>query len=229
MQTDQIQQYDNDGSEDATSPNRSIKITIAERLGTDGYCVVKDTISFSDFTSLAKTLGHCEHFSDIKLRPGANSYIMTSKTVPIHNDCPLIDYIGWYCKAQDPLKGENILVDFHLVLQQLPNPIIDKLKKIKLTYPNYKSNTTEETFLLTEAPKMPNIFFAPWLIIDNNQDWLQEVLSLVLDKIRDCCFSIRLSPGQALFVDNHRILHGRNALTENSQRWLKRIWIKKHA
>jgi alpha-ketoglutarate-dependent taurine dioxygenase len=38
--------------------------------------------------------------------------------------------------------------------------------------------------------------------------------------------SIRLSPGQVLVVDNHRVLHGRASLLKESARRLRRFWIR---
>ena len=35
-----------------------------------------------------------------------------------------------------------------------------------------------------------------------------------------------LVPGEMVFVDNHRVMHGRAAIPANSKRHLKRFWIR---
>jgi alpha-ketoglutarate-dependent taurine dioxygenase len=38
--------------------------------------------------------------------------------------------------------------------------------------------------------------------------------------------TIRLKAGESVFIDNNRILHGRGPIQEDSQRLIKRVWIK---
>jgi alpha-ketoglutarate-dependent taurine dioxygenase len=37
---------------------------------------------------------------------------------------------------------------------------------------------------------------------------------------------LRLKPGDALFIDNRRLLHGRRAIAHDSRRTLHRLWVR---
>jgi alpha-ketoglutarate-dependent taurine dioxygenase len=39
--------------------------------------------------------------------------------------------------------------------------------------------------------------------------------------------NIRLNEGETLFINNNRMLHGRDAINAGSKRFLKRVWIKR--
>jgi alpha-ketoglutarate-dependent taurine dioxygenase len=73
------------------------------------------------------------------------------------------------------------------------------------------------------------VFYAPWLISHDSHQGLGGafVADLIAQSLSNS-IRVRLAPGQSLFIDNQRMLHGRDALATTSMRWLTRWWIKAH-
>lgn len=189
-------------------------------LKKDGYVHIKKKLRYSVFHDLCSNLGQIVSLTDICLIPGNKSYLANYKAIPLHNDSPLINYIGWFCKAQDNVDGANYLVDSRTVLSTLSAEELKILSQIKIFYPGIKNK--EETFLLTENQNSYHVYYAPWLIKNKEHS---ELLSYFDSQLIKNMFSIKLKPGEALFLDNNRFLHGRNSISTDSNRFLSRAWI----
>lgn len=68
------------------------------------------------------------------------------------------------------------------------------------------------------------LFYAPWLAASAQSD---AAVALLMQRIENAPVDhrIALKAGDVLFLDNGRMLHGRDSLDVGSPRWLTRYWI----
>jgi len=85
--------------------------------------------------------------------------------------------------------------------------------------------------LVTEKSTRTEVYYAPWLLADSYDENQRRVLAKFTDFLRakeeTQLVRIRLKAGESLFIDNNRMLHGRGSISQNSKRFLKRVWIKR--
>ena len=74
-----------------------------------------------------------------------------------------------------------------------------------------------------------SVLFEPtafWLVNEDLSIKQQEAFDTFNEAVRFAqTIQLKLKPGECLVIDNRRMLHGRTALEDNSNRLLKRYWI----
>lgn len=195
---------------------------IEKEIQENGFYYNKKAYSPHGFFLIASKLGNCESFSEIKIDRKSKIYINQPKTVPLHTDSPLIKYIGWHCIKQDEIDGSSILSDGYKVLSDLDEHHIKIIKMITIHYPDCEKNKFLKTSVLTEKNNKKMIYYAPWLL---EESAYKDTLDFFNENLLKHAFSVRLDVGEILFVDNKRMLHGRDPISENSVRVLRRVWI----
>lgn len=197
----------------------------------DGYAVIREIGTPQDFERHAASLGERIAEELIALRDGAHAYVARPAAVPLHTDHPDVDRIGWFCHEQDQADGASWLLDTRPVLEGLPAVVLEELRRTKLyCQPVHEGAPMEVRAVLSGVPSHPSVYFPPWRVEPEPISWNRAALRLLVDRLaeaqRTSCIHVRLAPGDALFVDNARVLHGRGPLHPGSQRRLKRLWLR---
>lgn len=184
--------------------------------------------SAAEYVQLAEKIGTIVGREAIRLREGAHAYVARPGPVPLHTDQPEVDVIAWRCEAQDPEDGANWLLDTQPIVQEFDPQIRLGLEKVMLECPPLSGGPPTLHFPVLR----PNgyLFCSPWLRSVDGPPESQAFLDLLRLKIKDRArqnlVRIRLEPGQILWIDNHRIMHGRGPINKDSQRLLQRLWIQ---
>lgn len=203
---------------------------IMEALRERGFAVAHGPLDRIGYIELARQLGDLVAEESIALRPGAHAYVAKPGSVPLHTDHPEVDIIGWLCEAQDDSDGASLLLDTRPVVASLAESERETLRRVRLACPPLAGGPPTGTWpVLRQANDGVAVFCSPWLRAVGASDDEAEALERFRDHLSSAAAApaeVQLVPGEALFVDNRRVLHGRRAIAESSRRRLWRVWLR---
>lgn len=219
---------------------------ILQRVNEKGFVHIQNSLSQVDYERLVRDVGVVVSRSDIRLDPDRVRLQQITRKIKerpsayrpealsFHSDNPTVDLLSWYCVEQDKEDGSVLLLDTSDLTDNFSSSQLEELSAIRIWFSERIQDTEEEK--LTEAPVLSRtasgyaVYYQPWLF---SQNMAPEMVSLLdefaayLRRKRDSdLIRIQIRAGECLFIDNHRMLHGRAALTENSKRHLVRYFIR---
>lgn len=188
-------------------------------------------LSLSTYAELAGELGKVVGQERIALRPGAHAYVAKPGRVPFHTDHPDVDVITWYCEEQDADDGASLLVDLTPILQTMEPGLRTLLQRVELECPPLAGGPpAERRPVIRPRGERFDVFCSPWLRsawpVAEHERAIENFRQLVSAHAKADVIRIRLEVGDALLVDNRRVLHGRDAIAAGSRRTLHRMWIQ---
>ncbi len=202
-------------------------------LARDGFAHLAGPLDPLTYQRLAEGLGEIVGRERVALRPEAHAYLAKPGPVPLHTDQPQIEVIGWLCQEQDADDGASRLLDSRPIVTALSEAERRLLREVELWTPPLNGGPPTETWpVLRQGRDGDEVFWSPWLRSVSDRSDYGEALGLFRDRISAAaaaCLSIRLAAGEAVFIDNRRVLHGRGRLMESSRRCLLRVWIRRRA
>jgi hypothetical protein len=216
---------------------------VRDRLPHEGYVHIVRVLPEEVFTEAAKQLGTIELRTDIRVDAEADDALRRARDplhadrpsvyraegLTYHTDSPVIDVLAWYCVEQDAVDGTSALVDTGDVAEHFNDGELAMLSRVRV---RTMSRDAENHEIIHEYPLLEagKVYYAPWLL---SPDLNEEERSLagrfadyLTQKDATAPIRIRLKPGETLFVDNHRILHGRSTIPPDSRRHLVRLYIR---
>ena len=216
-----------------TTDERIIKSTLSENLITNyveaiekgldefGYFVIADKLELNDYYHICNKLGVIINTTNIEVNENSNRLFNKSDAMPFHTDAHDVDIVSWYCQTQDDVDGQSILIDMKDIEYFFDKNEIELLGNVMIKYPIYKR------FYVGIHPLYKNkkLYYAPWLKVDysnKESELIQKFDKIIEEKDKIYC---PLKKGQSLFVNNLRVLHGRNEIQSNSKRLLYRTHI----
>ncbi len=137
--------------------------------------------------------------------------------------------LAWYCVAQDAVDGTSALIDTGDVTQHFDADDLAVMSRIRV---RAMMRDAENREIVCEYPLFVGgkVYYAPWLLCPDLDEKESDVAARFADYVaeKDATepIRIRLKPGEMLFVDNHRILHGRSSIPPDSRRHLVRLYIR---
>lgn len=201
---------------------------VADALMTSG-------IGRASFESLEAYVRTCENLGDILAihdvwqPPGSGPPAGSPESIPFHCDGPVPDVVAWFCVRQDEEAGESLLADTVPILRGLEPEQRAHLRSVAIPYfddahPGGPVGTCPLLRGHDEADWRIN--YTPWHLPEMGEEQKAAVAAFdhALSTVRPT--SYRLAPGEAIFVDNWRILHARGLLRADSRRHLKRVWLR---
>jgi len=214
-----------------------------EALHRVGFCLLDTVLSAEEFHPFCRSFGAVIDDTTVAVRDSLASrprrYLSSPGPVPLHSDHPDARYVAWWCERQDHDNGASLLYDSCWLEADLKAEQIEALRALRLPCPDrYGVQPTHTELVLVNSCGRERFYFAPWhaSALLRKSDTTGEERSALVHLIRVLerrqrerkLHAIRLEAGQVLIVDNHRILHGRNEISENSPRKLRRVWIEEH-
>jgi len=162
-------------------------------------------------------------------RPGVHR----ADGLSLHSDRPTVNLLSFYCLEQDRRDGALILVDTSDIAAHFTKPERANLEKIEIPYSQRDPHTNVEAYghqpLLARRGKRWQVYFAAWFLpppANNDQArLLQKLSAYVAHRREQGAIALRLLPGESVFIDNQRMLHGREAIAPDSKRHLIRYFI----
>jgi alpha-ketoglutarate-dependent taurine dioxygenase len=154
------------------------------------------------------------------------------KALEFHTDYPGARFVGWWGVAQDEDGGARDLVDGLTAVQRLSAESAACLRRTPITsYGRDRLPRVQWPLLFRRGPGLdPGINYNPFgwperTSVEATHALLEFRLAL-REQFARAPLSVRLLPGQSLWIDNWRMLHGRGAIDPHATRHLKRIWIQ---
>jgi hypothetical protein len=203
------------------------------RLRSDGFVVVRDIATREAFERVAGSFGESLTSTVVELRTRGATYLSRSDAIPFHTDHPNVDVIGWWCERQDEEDGASLLLDGRALVESLDREARIALEGVFLPCPallELSTKSHDERCVVSSTDAGPSIYYADWLrprcfTTGAAAAWnlLRAGLSADGGKLRR---DVRLGAGDALFIDNRRMLHGRGVLAPMSRRRLRRVWLR---
>jgi hypothetical protein len=220
--------------------------TILEALKTDGYAYVKQPLSLNEFELISKSIGTIELKTDIKIDPdqvrlqnqarttGGRPSTYQAEALDFHSDNPRINVLAWYCLEQDEVDGALYLVDTDSVAEYLSQDELEILTRTYVMYAHYRAGSNKEELLkepvLTAVGARYRVSYQSWLLLDKYTEEQTAALNRFSDYIREMQktsrIRVRLEKQQSVFIDNRRLLHGRDSLPPDSKRHLIRLYLR---
>jgi hypothetical protein len=207
----------------------AIDATIRQR----GYVHVRGPLDLAAYRRIADALGVVVAEEVIALRPGAHAYVAKSGPVPLHTDQPQVEIASWLCIQQDEQDGASLLFDARPTIEALTADQRALLRRVYLSCPPVAGGPPRLRFPVLRPGRDSDLLFcSPWLQsadqIVEHQAALDELRNILSAAAKEQSIDVHLAPGDALFIDNQRVLHGRRAIAEASRRQLHRLWIIRH-
>ncbi|PRA80177.1 hypothetical protein CQ054_21310 [Ochrobactrum sp. MYb29] len=204
---------------------RALSRSEQETLSRNGW-VALHNVSHSDFDHITNNLATRLYDSDIKLDAGRTHFVTKPLAIPYHCDSPRAGFIAWHCISTGSQSVPIKLVDTWKVLSSFDQEIVSALSETRLGFNcritgNFCSLPVVNYYGNDE--NRPIVFFNPWNIPKNLTSLCHAALVSFEKALNDeFPARINLQPGDVLVIDNHRIVHGRDALDEGTDRHLKR-------
>ncbi len=206
---------------------------VLKELDSQGWS--KFPIRSCEISKLISNLGHIIMENDVRIVKTSPALVTSSEGLPPHTDHHLSQYIMWHCVTQDSQGGHSIIVDGLHIFRTMPSEVREVLRSIRLKEHTVFQGDVGHHPLIYETGSGERIYypvlFEPtefWLVNDllsNEQRMAFDAFNKAVKEAVSVC--IKLNPDECLVVDNGRILHGRTAIHDESDRLLKRYWIGK--
>jgi hypothetical protein len=223
----------------------ALSVEIFKIIKVHGFVHIKQPLSQNAYEALVHRLGSIELRTDIvvdaklnQLQQMSRKYIGNRPSVyqvaslAFHTDRPNCDVLGWYCVEQDEVDGATQLLDTRDIEDYLTPAELSVLSGVNVSYTIRNASNKEEIFyepLLSKNNATYRVFYVPWNLSNpcNREQTalLEKFYEYVVNKQRTQLIKIRLAPKECVFIDNHRMLHSRGKLPENSKRHLIRYYI----
>jgi hypothetical protein len=228
--------------EDAVRIAHEIRTSLEQQ----GWFHLREKISLPQYDTLCEYVGHLELRTDVRVdeerfkelrtdNPAARlrPTVYSPAGLDLHTDRPTADFLGWYCVAQDAEDGTLRLLDLWPVLAGLAEETLALLRSVPMRYHLPDALNGEQCLtepLLSRSAARDKVYFAPWHVEPNLSPAQKEAVEIfekaVNQQATDASLHVRLEPGESLFVDNRRFLHGRGAIAPKSRRHLVRYYIQ---
>jgi hypothetical protein len=176
----------------------------------------------------ANLFGQNWHHDEIKEHPNGKRLRETCNAIDLHTDPACVKLLIMECKQAATIGGEVTLLDADILLKSLNPKAVSLLREVESLSPSLWKNNSP-TFPILNTSKngeLRQCYFAPWFVIEPQLPQLKQVFHEFLATLNHATpIEVKMSKGDILIVDNHRILHGRRAFLRNSGRWFNRYWI----
>jgi alpha-ketoglutarate-dependent taurine dioxygenase len=152
--------------------------------------------------------------------------VVSNRALPLHCDHHRADLIAWYCHADAEAGGETLLLDFEELYGTLPSKMKAALEHLAFREHKVFAEDCEQHPFHTVSKGRSRFYYSFWPV-DHTLTGEVEAAYLALKELiaAQHPVAIRLQPGEALFIDNTRVLHGRTAFV-GTARHLERNWIR---
>lgn len=195
---------------------------IRDELNEKGYSQPATLLNYDEFLSICNDLGIVYATTDIKYNPNRDKLIHSTEEIAFHNDDIDARYIAWHCQ-EEAGDAETLLLDFEKIRPRLSESCKRGLGSISLLRNNQSVSIVRDTEKLA-------LFYIPWLVKPGETDLEKQALHELNQAIQQASdtetISILHKKNRCLFIDDHRMLHGRKKYDPTTKRFLKRVWIK---
>lgn len=203
---------------------------IKSTLANSGYLWDRTETSQGRFREACEALGEIVYEADIRMGGARPRNYQLPGAIDFHTDHPSAEIAAWHCLEVEPGGGAMQLVDLAPIADSLKPAERDALSRIGIA-DNAAWGGGAPIPLATPSDQGLRFHYVPWLQkFPRDEDARMALVNFeraVSEAIQTSVIEIDIAPGHCLFLDNHRIMHGRAAISNDSPRNLKRFWIRR--
>jgi hypothetical protein len=227
------------------STTEQVGEAIRHTLETDGYLHLTWPMTMESYEAIAGRVGTIVQKNDVKVdsaraesqeqarRIKGRGGIYSPGALGFHTD-PIADLVSWYCVAQDDGGAPMMMLNLGDLDEHFSAEELEVLSRVELLSPTRKPGAEQETLtptpLLTKTSGKYKVYYAPWLLREPEDASLRKVAekftAYVKNKEETQLIILPVKPRDTVFLDNHRMLHGRGELTQTSRRHLVRFYLR---
>jgi len=146
----------------------------------------------------------------VEPRVDAKAALASDREMELHTDHPRVHWIIWHCVRQSSEGGISLLKDARKALHQLNPTNLRALRETTMGTHKVFPGDKERYPVLRRFGDTPDwVYYTPWFRREG-ADCNLDAFAKELDKVET--IQVRLLPGQALAINNARMLHGRSAI-----------------
>jgi hypothetical protein len=227
------------------STTEQVSAEIRGALETDGYLHLKWPMTMENYEAIAGRVGTIVQKNDVKVdlaraqrqeqtrKIKGRGGIYSPGALGFHTD-PIADLVSWYCVEQDDDGAPMMMLDLGDLEEHFSAEEREILSRVELLSPTKKPEAEQETLtptpLLSKTNGKYKIYYAPWLLRDSGDVGVRAVMekftAYLKNKEETQLIVLPVKPGDTVFLNNHRMLHGRGELPQTSKRHLVRLYLR---
>lgn len=227
------------------STTEQVGDAIRHTLETNGYLHLTWPMTMESYEAIAGRVGTIVQKNDVKVDPAraqsqeqarrikGRGGIYSPGALGFHTD-PIADLVSWYCVEQDDGGGPMMMLNLGDLEEHFSVGELDILSGVELLSPTRKPGAQQETLtptpLLTKKGSKYEIYYAPWLLREPedaaSRKAAEKFTAYVKNKEETQLIVLPVKPRDTVFLDNHRMLHGRGELSQTSKRHLVRFYLR---
>lgn len=201
---------------------------IASAMTDAGYCVIDDELADEQFRDASRHFGDIVYESEVRMGAERPRNYQLPAAIDFHTDHVMAETIAWRCVASQPDGGEMRFLDLQKIADTLDESEQSALARVGVP-DNAAWGGGEPIALALPRSRGLRFHFVPWLHC-HPYDWEAAAAFGKFEQAFRAAaqadyVEVALSPGQCVFLDNHRIAHGRAAIPPDSPRHLTRLWL----
>lgn len=218
-------------------------------LQANGYVHLKWPMLEENHEAVAAQMGTITVRSDIKIDKVSEQIQEQSRvlkglpgryrasSLAFHTDNARVDVMSMYCVEQDAIDGAILLLDTNDLAEHFSTAQLAILSRVELWAPPYQQSYhskqkgfSDLAYLLSKTDEGYRVYYIPWLLLDSydsdSGEMLKKFSDYVKHKEQTQLIRLPVKKNECVFVDNHRMLHGRGAIAEDSKRHFVRLYIQ---
>lgn len=205
---------------------------VADALKDQGVYWYTGDVTLDRFRAVCEDLGEVFYEADVRLGAERPRNYQLPQPIDFHTDHVSAEIAAWYCLEREADGGCMRFLDLAPVARELSAEDLDALTRVRVP-DNAVWSRSGDIPMCTPNGALPAFHYVPWLKLNAPDPEARAALgrfeALVRRQKETALIDADLAPGHVVIIDNHRIMHGRDAIPASSRRHLKRYWIRSRA
>ena len=202
------------------------RMEVQDEICARGFAVLRRPAD-SEFDSVLASLGSVIHEEAICSNGAGDALLSSTDALTPHTDHHAAHYIVWRCLEPAETGGDSVLVDGLALLKAMCPEHQSSLERVVLAeHSIFCGDNEEHPMVSIDSAGRTQIYYSYWLGTDRlagKERAAFEAFARALHVVPQK--RIKLTSGDVLVVDNHRMLHGRTSIKGTRTRLLNRYWL----
>jgi hypothetical protein len=202
---------------------------VIDTVSRQGYYRSPSRVSFEDFRRIAEAFGEIFYEADVRMGGERPRNYQLPAAIDFHTDHVSAEVAAWYCLERESDGGAMQFIDLKPIAEHLSEEQLAALGRVRVP-DNAVWSEGGDIPLCTKENGRWSFHYVPWLELRAPDGAARNALDRLEAGIAQAksasIIECDLLAGEMVFVDNHRVMHGRAAIPTGSQRNLKRFWVR---
>ena len=205
---------------------------LQQELAENGYCWVREEWDATQFRDCCEALGEIIYEAEVRMGGDRPRNYQLPAAIGFHTDHVTAEIAAWRCVTIEPGEGAMQLLDLAPIGDSLSETQREALARVGIVDNAAWGGGAPIPLALPRSDGL-RYHYVPWLQRFpgdwDAKDALDAFERGFQEAVANNVVELEVVPGQCVFVDNHRVAHGRAAIAPESKRHLTRYWIRRHS